>query len=78
MNYRKLLVVTFSALSVIAGATAAVAQQGNASDGFERASALFHTRQFRELIAVLDEYIPAHPGTLEHLLTRGRQGGPGR
>lgn len=62
---------TVATFAFIAAATAAVAQQGSATDGYARAYALFHAGQFREAIAILDQYIPAHPQDARALALRG-------
>ncbi|HEX5258276.1 MAG TPA: tetratricopeptide repeat protein [Sphingomicrobium sp.] len=64
----RFLVLSFSAAALAATAAPAFAQQ---SDGYSGALALFHAGKFREAIAALDEYIPAHPNEARALVLRG-------
>jgi tetratricopeptide (TPR) repeat protein len=64
-------IINLAALAVLAAATPAIAQQGDVADGYARAFAMFHAHQYREAIAVLDEYIPTHPQDARALVLRG-------
>jgi tetratricopeptide (TPR) repeat protein len=64
----RLFVLGLSA-AVLAVAAPAFAQSD--SDGYARASALFHAREYRDAIAALDEYILAHPQQAKALALRG-------
>ena len=67
----RFLFLSLSAVAVVAVATPAFAQQGDATDGYTRARALFSAHQYRDSIAALDEYIQAHPTDARALALRG-------
>jgi tetratricopeptide (TPR) repeat protein len=67
----RFLVLSLSAAALVAAATPALAQQGDATDGYTRARALFSAHQYRDSIGALVEYIQAHPADARALALRG-------